>query len=379
MYALSKRIFDLAFAIVLLIISAPLMGGIALLVWLESPGNVFFCQERLGVHGRRFWLRKFRKFPAHWGDSGPAVTVRGDLRRTMIGRILERTKLDELPQLWNILKGEMSFVGPRPESLRFAHLFKGDAAGVLRHIPGLFGPTQIAFRNESQLYPADRDPEGYYQEVLFPQKARLDIEYFQKANCLTDEMFFNRFREASAAAGLRVANVRFIDRASGPTRPVKPKKALIIGLSFIGPLFIGMVLAFLLGRLDATLKTAKDVESKLGAPLLGIVPLFKPKKPVAGEVGKLVITEPGSAFTEAVRTVRTGLILSARTLENPHKTWLVASSLPYEGKSTIAMNLAFALAQMNIGKVLLIDADLRRPTLMKKFKLPPVPRVYRTF
>ena len=186
MHALSKRIFDLALAIVLLIISAPLMGGIALLVCLESPGNVFFCQERLGVHGRRFWLWKFRKFPPHWGDSGPGVTVRGDLRMTNIGAILERAKLDELPQLWNILKGEMSFVGPRPESLRFAHLFKGDVAGVLRHIPGLFGPSQIAFRNESDLYPADRDPEAYYQEVLFPQKARLDIAYFQKANCLTD-------------------------------------------------------------------------------------------------------------------------------------------------------------------------------------------------
>jgi lipopolysaccharide/colanic/teichoic acid biosynthesis glycosyltransferase len=186
MYTLSKRIFDLALAIVLLIISAPLMAGIALLVCLESPRNVFFCQERLGVHGRRFRLWKFRKFPPHWGDSGPGVTVRGDVRMTNIGAILERTKLDELPQLWNILKGEMSFVGPRPESVRFAHLFKGDVAAVLRHIPGLFGPSQIAFRNESDLYPADRDPEAYYREVLFPQKARLDIEYFQKANCLTD-------------------------------------------------------------------------------------------------------------------------------------------------------------------------------------------------
>jgi lipopolysaccharide/colanic/teichoic acid biosynthesis glycosyltransferase len=186
MYALSKRLVDLSLAIVLLLISAPIMGGIALLVWLESPGHVFFWQERLGLHGRRFWLWKFRKFPPHWRDSGPGVTVRGDLRMTRIGAILERTKLDELPQLWNILKGEMSFVGPRPESVRFAHLFKGDVAGVLRHIPGLFGPTQITFPNEPDLYPADTDPEAYYQEVLFPRKARLDMEYFQKANCLSD-------------------------------------------------------------------------------------------------------------------------------------------------------------------------------------------------
>jgi len=238
-------------------------------------------------------------------------------------------------------------------------------------VSGIASHYEVARANEQAVLNDLETNKAQVEDIGRKQTRLREFQREVDSNRHLYEMFFNRFREASAAAGLGVANVRFIDRASGPAGPVRPKKTLIIGLSFIGPLFIGMVLAFLLGHFDATLKTANDVYSKLGAPLLGIVPLFKPKKPVAGEVGKLVVTEPGSSFTEAVRTVRTGLMLSALAPENPHKTWLVASSLPYEGKSTIAMNLALSLAQMDIGKVLLIDADLRRPTLMKKFKLPP--------
>jgi polysaccharide biosynthesis transport protein len=238
-------------------------------------------------------------------------------------------------------------------------------------VSGIASHYEVARANEQAVLNDLETNKAQVEHIGRKQTRLRELQREVKSNRHLYEMFFKRFKEASAAAGLGVANVRFIDRASGPTRPVKPKKTLIIGLSFIGAVFIGIGLAFLLGHLDATLKTAEDVYSKLGAPLLGIVPLFKPKMPVAGEVGKLVVTEPGSAFTEAVRTVRTGLILSALAPENTHKTWLVTSSVPYEGKSTIAMNLAFALAQMDIGKVLLIDADLRRPSLMKKFKLPP--------
>ncbi|MGH8500374.1 MAG: sugar transferase, partial [Methylococcales bacterium] len=105
---------------------------------------------------------------------------------TSFGRFLERTKLDELPQLWNILKGEMSFVGPRPESKRFAHLFSGEYKAVLRYVPGIFGPSQVKYRNEGMLYPPDEDPDSYYSRVLFPGKAQLDIGYFSKANILRD-------------------------------------------------------------------------------------------------------------------------------------------------------------------------------------------------
>lgn len=181
-----KRIFDFSAALVGLILAFPLMLLIAILVKLDSPGPVIFSQTRLGKAGKHFKVHKIRKFPVNTGTNGSGVTVAGDVRMTRVGRFLERTKLDELPQLYNILKGEMSFVGPRPESLRYADLFKAEFEDVLKYIPGVFGPNQIEFRNESELYPVDQDPEDYYRSVLFPKKARRDIAYFKRSNWLFD-------------------------------------------------------------------------------------------------------------------------------------------------------------------------------------------------
>lgn len=181
-----KRFLDIVLAVVGLIAAAPLMALVALLVKLDSPGRVIFVQTRLGQGGRPFKMRKFRKFPDDWAAQGPGVTVAGDARMTRFGRFLERSKLDELPQLWNILRGDMSFVGPRPESLRYKDLFQGELARVLDFKPGIFGPNQVVFRNESEMYPPDRDPEIFYREELFPQKARNDIEYFSRASGASD-------------------------------------------------------------------------------------------------------------------------------------------------------------------------------------------------
>jgi len=186
MNEICKRLIDVTLAAVGLILSAPVMGVIAFLLWIDSRKHVIFSQERLGLHGRPFRMHKFRKFPAHWGDQGRGLTAAYDARITPLGAFLERAKLDELPQLWNILKGEMSFLGPRPESLRFADLFTGKYAAILEYRPGIFGPSQVAFRNECDLYPADEDPEVYYRRTLFSQKAELDLAYFQKANCVSD-------------------------------------------------------------------------------------------------------------------------------------------------------------------------------------------------
>ncbi len=157
---------------------------IAIAIRLDSPGSVIFSQQRLGQHGRRFKMHKFRKFPDNWGSKGPGVTMQGDARMTKVGRFLEKTKLDELPQLWNILRGEMSFVGPRPECERYADLFTGEYSAVLNYRPGIFGPNQITFRNEAEVYPIDQNPETYYRMVLFPKKARADLAFFETANCL---------------------------------------------------------------------------------------------------------------------------------------------------------------------------------------------------
>ena len=181
-----KRSFDIVFALVLGVLLVPVFVAIVVALKLTSPGPLLFRQKRLGRLGKTFAMNKFRKFPADWGSQGPGVTLQFDSRMTKVGRVLERTKLDELPQLWNILKGEMSFVGPRPESLRFKHLFAGEFAEVLNYTPGIFGPNQTKYRNESAMYPDGEDPDEFYTRELFPVKARADIEYCRKANLATD-------------------------------------------------------------------------------------------------------------------------------------------------------------------------------------------------
>jgi len=182
----SKRAFDVALALVGLLVAAPLMALIAIAIKIDSPGRVVFSQPRVGLQGKVFNIHKFRKFPEHWGTQGAAVTVSGDVRMTRLGRLLERIKFDELPQLWNILKGEMSFVGPRPETLNLANLYSGEFEAVLNHVPGIFGPNQVAYRNEADMYPPDVNPEQHYRQVLFPAKARTDLNYFASATRASD-------------------------------------------------------------------------------------------------------------------------------------------------------------------------------------------------
>ncbi len=187
-----KRVMDVVLALAGLIVAAPVMALLAVAIRVDSPGRAIFSQERLGRHGRVFRMHKFRKFPETWGERGSGVTVARDARMTRLGGFLERSKFDEIPQLWNILKGEMSFVGPRPETLRFRDLFRGEFARVHDFLPGIFGPNQVAFRNESKMYPPDRDPETFYREELFPQKARQDIAYFSRATVLSDFLWILR-------------------------------------------------------------------------------------------------------------------------------------------------------------------------------------------
>lgn len=187
-----KRLFDLSLALVGLFLALPLLLLVALTVKLESPGPILFSQERLGKGGKVFRIRKFRKFPAGWTNVGSGVTLSGDARMTRVGRVLEKTKLDELPQLWNIVCGEMSFVGPRPETLRFADLFVGPYRKVLDFTPGVLGPHQVLHRTESDLYPADCDPEAFYREVIFVQKAKMDMEYFSRSTFVDDLLLLMR-------------------------------------------------------------------------------------------------------------------------------------------------------------------------------------------
>jgi lipopolysaccharide/colanic/teichoic acid biosynthesis glycosyltransferase len=188
----ARRMLDVVVALAGLIFLAPLIAMIALAIRIESRGPIFFSQVRLGYRGCHFRLYKFRKFQERQDPQERAVTLANDVRLTRVGKLLMQTKLDELPQLWNVLKGDMSLVGPRPETLDFAECFRDIYRQVLDFKPGLFGPNQVFFRNEGSLYPADCDAERFYRDVLFPLKARVDLAYFPYRNVYLDGAWIAR-------------------------------------------------------------------------------------------------------------------------------------------------------------------------------------------
>lgn len=181
-----KRLFDLVCVIPGIIVLAPLFLLIAVWVKLESPGPVFFRQERVGLNGRLFRILKFRTMVANAESLGGQLTVGADRRVTKAGHLLRRYKLDELPQLFNVLLGDMSLVGPRPEVPRYVALYTDEQRQVLRLRPGITDPASIEFRAEAELLGTADDPERYYIDVLMPEKIRLNMEYSKRATLWQD-------------------------------------------------------------------------------------------------------------------------------------------------------------------------------------------------
>ena len=178
-----KRSFDLAACLLLLAVVLPVGLLVALAIKLDSPGPVFYRAERVGPRGRRMRMLKFRKM--HDKARGPALTTDDDRRFTRVGAWLARHKLDELPQLWNVLRGDMSLIGPRPEDPRFVALHVEDFREVLRVRPGVTGLSQLAFAEESRILD-DVDPMGHYLERILPQKLALDRMYATKYHLRVD-------------------------------------------------------------------------------------------------------------------------------------------------------------------------------------------------
>jgi lipopolysaccharide/colanic/teichoic acid biosynthesis glycosyltransferase len=181
---LVRRLVHSAAALVLLVLLAPVMLLLALLVRVSSPGPVFFCQQRVGLGGRLFRIYKFRTMRVN--DSGPQVTAGADPRITPVGARLRHWKLDELPQLLNVLKGDMAFVGPRPEVPRYVAHYTPEQRRVLSVPPGLTGLTQLRFRNEEELMRGAPDPEALYLSEIMPQKLALDLDYIRRRNAWVD-------------------------------------------------------------------------------------------------------------------------------------------------------------------------------------------------
>lgn len=170
----AKRALDLTVALVVLLLVAALLLVIAAAIKIDSRGPVLYRARRVGRHGAEFAMLKFRKM--YDGASGPSLTAADDARFTRVGRLLARTKLDELPQLVNVVKGEMSLVGPRPEDPSFVDLEPDRYQTILAVRPGITGLSQLAFARESEvLDPADR--AGHYVRAIFPQKLMLDTLY----------------------------------------------------------------------------------------------------------------------------------------------------------------------------------------------------------
>ena len=186
MHVSLRRALDVLCSGVAAFILAPVMLLVTLAIWIESGRPILFSQLRLGQHGRSFRMYKFRKFRPDCDNHGCPLTIEGDDRLTAIGRVLAASKLDELPQLWNVLRGDMSLVGPRPESIAFADCFRNGFEKILEHKPGLFGPCQVMFRHESKLYPASVAAVEFYRQVLFPAKAEVDLAYFSRRTLASD-------------------------------------------------------------------------------------------------------------------------------------------------------------------------------------------------
>jgi lipopolysaccharide/colanic/teichoic acid biosynthesis glycosyltransferase len=178
------RIFDLAVCLVVAPVALSVGALTALLIYIDSPGSVFYRSTRVGRDGRTFAMLKFRKMRR--SATGGPLTVSDDERFTPIGNFLSLTKLDELPQLWNVIKGEMRLVGPRPEVPEFVACYPREYMEILSVLPGITGPAAVEYASESHLLGLQEDPLRYYAEQIMPRKLEIDLEYIRTRTLAKD-------------------------------------------------------------------------------------------------------------------------------------------------------------------------------------------------
>lgn len=187
----AKWLFDRIMSLVGLIILSPVLLVVAILIWVKMPGGpVLFKQKRVGKEGKLFTMVKFRSMSvAHGGSS---VSVAGESRITPLGAKLRKYKLDELPELWNVFIGDMSFVGPRPDVPGYADKLVGEDRVILKLRPGITGPASLKYRDEETLLATVEDPIRYNDEVIFPDKVRINKEYYYNRSFWQDIRYIVR-------------------------------------------------------------------------------------------------------------------------------------------------------------------------------------------
>lgn len=185
-----KWVFDRLASLVGLLVLWPVLIIVAILIKIKMPGGpVVFQQKRVGQYGKLFTMYKFRSMTV--SHSGSSVSVAGESRITPLGAKLRKYKLDELPELWNVLIGDMSFVGPRPDVPGYADKLVGRDQEILKLKPGITGPASLKYRNEEDLLAKVDDPQKYNDEVIYPDKIRLNLFYLEHYSFIKDiEMIF---------------------------------------------------------------------------------------------------------------------------------------------------------------------------------------------
>jgi lipopolysaccharide/colanic/teichoic acid biosynthesis glycosyltransferase len=199
-----KRFFDIVFSIALLGVTSPVLAAIALAVYLNSGRPIFFSQVRVGRNLRHFKLWKFRTMKLD--HDGPRLTVKGDARVTRVGRFLRATKLDELPQFFNVLAGDMTIVGPRPEVPEYVALYEERFRGILAERPGITDVASLRFRNEEETLSQSEDPIRKYCEELLPAKLDLAEGYLRTRNLKSDLGIIVQTALAMVSSGEQLKN-----------------------------------------------------------------------------------------------------------------------------------------------------------------------------
>jgi len=180
-----KRIFDIIASSFGLFFLSPVFILLSIVIKLASKGTVFFIQERVGKDGVVFKMIKFRSMKMI-KKSKSTISVKGDMRVTKVGSFLRKYKLDELPELWNVLVGDMSLVGPRPDVPGYADFLRGEDRNILKLKPGITGPASLKYVNEEEILARQENPKEYNDKIIYPDKVRINLDYYYQSNLWID-------------------------------------------------------------------------------------------------------------------------------------------------------------------------------------------------